>query len=181
MEPYNAYSQLEARAEELRQTIADAQKSLEEIDTLKRLVTKYLPAVLDLSPMKKVDPAGLLAAVAHTVMVAKRETKRDQIINAARVILSDGNRHSSRYLVVALEGLGVRIGGDDPAALLSSYLSREKAMFESDLKAGGWALRPASGGVRSDDAATPPDLFINGHTNHPGHAVSVLKEGAELG
>jgi hypothetical protein len=167
MDQYKPLNDLDARAEELRRVIADAQKSLQEIETLKMLVTKYLPNVLELSAVKRVDAGSALAAVAYTVGRAKRETKRDQIINGVREILSDGRHRLSRELLGDLQQLGVEVGGSDPAALLSSYLSREKSFFESDLKAGGWALRQASSRVRSDDVAPSPDLFINGSASHP--------------
>lgn len=173
---------LESRAETLRQRIAEDQKSLEEIETLKVLMMKFLPNLLDSSPMKRVDAGGMLSAVAHTVVRAKEETKRDRIVYAVREVLSDGIRHTTRELIDYLKMLyGIEIGGTDPVALLSSYLSREKTIFHSDLKAGGWALRSAPGEAKSGDVGASPDLFINGSGGHQERMVSAPKEGAELG
>ena len=185
MDQFKPFGDLEAKAAELRQRITDDQKSLQEIETLKSLATKYLPNLVltsSVSPMKRVDMGNALAAVAHTVNQAKRETKRDQIINGVREILSDGRRRQTRALIDSLSLIqGIEIGGTDPVALLSSYLSREKATFSSDYKAGGWALVQASGRARSDDVAPSSDLFINGHGSHHQRMDNAPKEDAELG
>jgi hypothetical protein len=87
-------------------------------------------------------------------------TKREQVIDAATRILSDGTRRTSRELLSIIE-LVVDIGGKDPAAALASYLSHEKDLFESDLKKGGWTLRRLTKKVRPDDAGTSSGLFNN--------------------
>lgn len=63
------------------------------------------------------------------------------------------SRPIPRELLVELEALGVKVNGKDASSNLSVYLSREKDIFTSDVKAGGWTLLKLQKKARPEDVA----------------------------
>jgi len=117
---------------------------------------------------------------------ADGETKHSRIISACEDILGDGRRRLSRELTKDLHERGIEVRSGTPdankeAAALSSYLSKEKAIFVSDVKAGGWTLKRLPKKVKPDDVGASSGLGHNGGSNYQGRMVSASREGAELG
>jgi hypothetical protein len=157
---------LTAEEERLRKVIADAQKTLNGIEEFRRLKSHLKPVLSgDIQ-----DAGGLahLGAVAESVefslarKTGRAATLKDQILDACEEILTDGRRRFSRELLRELAYKGVMLTGRDPATNLASYLSREKARFQSDKKAGGWALVRLIKQTRPGSAPTLPGLHTNG-------------------
>jgi hypothetical protein len=151
--------------ENLAAEIARKRAELKELEELLRLAEKYLRHA---QPVR-VTGVGAIGALA---MLAQKErnaasfgaTKKDRILNGCEFVLSDGKRRISRQLVIELAEHGIRVGGENPgteAANLSSYLSREKDRFVSDVKLGGWTLRRLlqKGGPENVGASSGP--YIN--------------------
>lgn len=129
---------LSAEASRLAALIRDSQSRLNEIETLIRLAKKFNLAGTG-------SPQPIAASLeAHTKQLAERianpQTMKARILSACETVLADGSRRFSRQLVLELAKVGVVVGGADPAANLSSYLSKEKDLFTSNLQLGGWTL-----------------------------------------
>jgi hypothetical protein len=138
---------LNAEAERLRRIIQDAQKSLSEITSMIPFVEKYGPILSGPKPV-----GNSVDIVSARLRGELKVSKKDRILRASEHILADGKRRISRQLLSDLMLSGVEVGGSDPVLNLSSYLSREKDRFTSNLKAGGWTL------VRLVQQARPVDV-----------------------
>ena len=141
----NSVESLTEKIARLRDTVAAAQAEIEEIETLLRLAEKYR-----LNPGPAEITAAATARALAALELAPRMTIKERILTAAESVLLDGKRRVSRELMADMAKLGVVVGGGDPAANLASYLSREKDIFESDVKAGGWTLKRLTKKAKAD-------------------------------
>jgi hypothetical protein len=123
-------ARLEFEAQSLKETIAVASHRLSEIETFLSLGKKFA----DNSPRLDGTLGDLLGTYSAT-------TRRDRVLDASERILRDGKRRGVQELLGELESMGVSPGGSEPAQTLSTYLSRDKERFSSDVRQGGWTLR----------------------------------------
>lgn len=134
---------LEPELSELAQRSQYLQAQLLETDERRHNIEEFLRLAKILGVATKPEPpkATLADVLARAASVnPDRRPLKTRIIEAAEHVLSDGKRRFSRELLPELEKLGVVIEGRDPAANLSSVLSREKMTFSSSQSAGGWTL-----------------------------------------
>lgn len=164
---------LRERMEKLRSSIADQQKQVDEIAMLLVLAEKYTGTIAT-GQAAQVTGAGVLKAIGNAILRGHGETKRSRIISACSEVLSDGQRRLSRELTAHLRqrGIEVRKGpfdADKEAAALASYLSKEKDIFVSDVKEGGWTLKRMQEQERArlQSAGTLRSLFDHGLPSHP--------------
>lgn len=148
---------LRAQADVIRKRMAADSAQLDLIESLIALSQRYLES-------REGTPAAEVVNVVAQKFKRRgwTTTKRERLIAAAEGILADGVRRYSRELVNELQAHGVEVGGKDPALNLSSYLSHEKEIFNSDQKRGGWTLVRLLKGARPDETGTLPGLFSNG-------------------
>lgn len=141
---------LSREAEELRTRIDKDSSRLSEIEAFLQLAKKLNVATT------VVPIATQLQNVTDQIARASRrpQTIKERILDGAEMILADGRRRLSRDIVRDLAKLGVIVGGSDSATNLASYLSREKDRFESDVKAGGWALKQLTRKRKHDETGT---------------------------
>ena len=166
------FDSIELEMDRLRAVVAagvEANAQLEELKTLVLLMKKHnvIPA-----SQKVAEQVHTVAAHISNGAVAFGVTIKERILNGAEAVLShDGQRRTSRELIAEMGKLGVIVGGVDPVATLSSYLSREKVRFDSDVKAGGWALKRQPKKAKPEDAGTTSGLLFNngsaGADQHP--------------
>jgi hypothetical protein len=175
----------EAEAIALRKQLEEGNKRLAELEQLVNLVKKFsvstvagtiLPSravvMTGIAPPMVITnypsqiQAGNSAASGHGVI-----TKKEAILTNSAAILGDGVARFSRQLLAELSDRGVQVGGKDPILNLSSYLSREKDIFVSDQRAGGWSLRRLPKKVRPDEAPTSSGLGVNGLEGHPARGL----------
>lgn len=122
-----------ANLAKLESVVADAQEQIAEAKEFLRLYDKYgsKPPMIGAFTVTKPKIAFNLK---------DHESKGATILAAAKAILSDGQPRPTRILLQEVKSLGVRIGGDDEASMLSVYLSKAKGIFKSDRKH-GWSLK----------------------------------------
>lgn len=151
---------LEERLKNLRRIVEEGQRAaaeLAELMELRRLMQKY--NVKAAEPIK-----GALSQVANhianTAAASAAETVKDRVLGGAEAVLIDGKRRRPRQLLEEMAKIGVTVPGRDPAANLSSYLSREKDRFESDQGLGGWTLKRLTKKASPYDAPTPQGLMF---------------------
>jgi hypothetical protein len=168
MEKLTTLDDLTTEMARLRTQIQRDQERLLEMETLIRLATKYNLSM----PDTRVTAEGALAIVnahQHVNNLPSPLTVKELLIRTAERVLSDGKRRLSRELVRDMLRHGVAVPGEDPAGNLSSYLSKEKDTFESDVKAGGWTLKCLLKNARPDEVGASSGLFSNG-SQTPHHA-----------
>ncbi len=135
-------TRLQSQLAALHAKKVDIDSEICEIEGAIRVIEKYLPD----------GPVGALATSAHYTMT-RQQPKQQQILDGLIAILSDGKPRHTHNLLVELTEKGVAVGGSDPRGNLSSYLSREKELFENDRR-NGWSLKKQT----SDGAATPTEV-----------------------
>lgn len=173
---------IDQRIDRLRGIVEEGERAaaeLAELQELKRLMAKY-----DVSPPQATSRVAAPVAenIAHNSTLSRALTTKDKIILGAESVLQDGQRRLSRRLLADMEKIGVIVDGKDPVANLSSYLSREKDRFESDLKLGGWTLKRLTKKARPESVGALPGLSINDLTGGALGTLSLLrKEDTELG
>ena len=133
---------LELEAEQLKETIAAANKRISEIEVFLRLGKKFSAprsglGAADLDPYRN---AISISELLDAERMESRVTQKDRVLEAAKQLLRDRRRRSTRELADELETVGVPIGGAEPSKILSTYLSRDDR-FVSDVRKGGWTLK----------------------------------------
>lgn len=157
MQSDSPLSRIDTAIAEAMRRIKEEQQRLDELSVLRGLMEKHAQHVFGPS---RVDAASLQTAMLAFGPTGK--SKRERIILTAQEILNDGRRRISRELVRELGERGVVVGGSDDAGLLATYLSREKDLFVSDVRAGGWTLRRLTKRVRPDEVTASSGLVLNG-------------------
>lgn len=157
MDIRDKHRDIERRIAALEGEIERLEAEREEIEEFIRLADKF--GVRDLTTQ---SVANVTAELVNRLANQPKKTLRDQILDTAEQVLSDGERRVSRDLLPKLKELGVELGGKDPVLNLSSYLSKAKDRFTSDVRAGGWTLtRLTKKRERPDDAGTSSGLISN--------------------
>ena len=149
-------SRLELEAGSLREKIAVAQHRLAEIETFLKLAKKFAG--------KSDAPTSWDDLMHAAIGPQPTAAQRDRIVAAAEKILSDGRRRSTRELLVELSRYGISPGGDNPLQNLSTYLSREKERFSSDVRRGGWAVKWAATRVANSENVALASAHASGST-----------------
>lgn len=139
-----------------KREIEERLKEVAELEELLRLADKHR---LEVSVPIAASLNRLQAQL--EVRPSELQTLRERIIAAAESVLSDGKRRVARELLPEMAKYGVKLEGKNPQSNLSSYLSREKDKFVSDVKLGGWTLRSLAVQARALDAPTSRALFNN--------------------
>jgi len=139
-----------------KREIEERQKDIAELEELLRLADKHR---LEVSVPISAEVARLSSQLA--VRPSEMQTLRERIIAAAESVLSDGKRRVARELLPEMRKHGVILEGKNPYSNLSSYLSREKDKFVSDVKLGGWTLCRLAQKARTPDVGASRVLFNN--------------------
>jgi hypothetical protein len=135
-------ARLELEAQNLKESIAVSQHRLQEIELFLKLGRKFTG--------KSEQDTNRDVLTAALMSFEPPATQRDRVLDAAAKLLANGQRRSTRELLMEMIGFGVRPGGVDPASTLSTYLSRDRR-FSNDNRRGGWTLSKFAAPV---DAAT---------------------------
>lgn len=118
-----------------------------ELQELKRLMEKH--------GVKPAEAASdVVGRVKESIANGTAITVKDRILLAAESVLEDGKRRRPRQLLEEMAKIGVTVPGKNPAASLSSYLSKEKDRFETDPGSGGWTLKRLTKKTNPHDAPT---------------------------
>lgn len=112
--------------------------SINEIESALKVIARYASSgdkpVLD----NAVTPRTSL----KRILFSKPKSKQEQIFEGVLAILNDGFARPTDYILKELTARGVEVGGENPEANLSAYLSRAKddLGLNADRRA-GWSLK----------------------------------------
>lgn len=119
---------MQSELSKLRSEKSRIDSSIDEIETALKVFAKY-----SLNGDKP---------VVRRVLLNKPKSKQEQIFEGVMDILSDGFAKPTEYILKELTARGVEVGGENPEANLSAYLSRAKddLGLNADRRA-GWSLK----------------------------------------
>jgi hypothetical protein len=153
---------IDQRIEHLRAVVDSGQRAaaeMAELQELKRLMEKYAGKVMNI--MNAASVVGRVSErITNAAAIAAAITTKDRIILGAEAILQDGRRRRPKQLLEEMAKIGVTVPGKNPAAGLSSYLSKEKDRFETDPGSGGWTLTRLTKKANPHDAPTPQGFMF---------------------
>jgi gamma-glutamylcysteine synthetase len=132
----------------LRDALERAIAEAKEYDTLIELAQKHKYELHSAA-----DTIQKVVEQTVTRAFSTEKSQKQRVVEAAEAILADGVRRYSRDVLREMEKMGITLTTQDPVGTLSVYLSREKDIFTSDVKAGGWTLRRLQKKARPEDVA----------------------------
>jgi len=148
-------SQIRAERLELEADIADKKARIAEIEAFLAMFEKFMGPVTTHTGARQEHVAAPAPAGKSEEAQVTPATLRDRVLCVVITSLQ-GGRRTTRELVRILdfEGVPVRQWAD-PVGTLSAMLSREKQLFDSAPRLGGWGLQPPARVLTSPGPALP--------------------------
>jgi hypothetical protein len=135
-------SSAEAELAVIERKLSELQSLTQRRDQLRTFInigrTLYAPPAGQESMLP--PPAAATEVALPVSAVAKADTKKARIVEAAAALIAAKGPMQTRELLTQMEAQGIDIGGGNKIDTISVALSRSKDRFKSDRAAGGWML-----------------------------------------
>lgn len=145
----DVYTILLSKKTELSMQRARIDAEIADIDQALKVINKY---------GSEQDLLGSAAMAMNMLAHPRGMTKQQQIIQGAIEVLVNGKILHTAELLSELQKQGIDIGGSNPEANLSAYLSKAKEVFKNDRKY-GWSLVNKNG----PDVDAPEPFTVDDH------------------